>query len=359
MPKISSRPSSPMMRRSTARKVIGEGLSSERKIQDQIRQEQENTKNRMVAALQKKQSELNSSKDDIRPRSTFLKKDPVVSFRENRQDRFISSLSANLNVMIQAVQKAGRNLIRDFGELESLQVSQKSATDFVSSANINTEKTLREYLLKVRPRYGFLQEECGEISGLDTSHRWIVDPLNGATNFIHAIPHFSISLALQEDQEIIAGVVYNPITNDLFYAEKGNGAWELTQSGSTRLHVSGRNNLNESVIATDIFCLGHKDTALFKKQLDTMMKLNCELRHMGVASLDLAYLAAGKFECYWEQDIKPWNVAAGLLIVKEAGGRICSFEGDESFKQILNSKSVIATNSAQYDSFKKLLLETL
>lgn len=359
MPKISSRPSSPMIRRSTARKVIGDGLSSERKLRDQIKQEQEDTKNRMVAALQKKQSELSSSKDNFHPRSTFLKKDPVVSFRENRQDHFISSLSANLNVMIQAVQRAGRSLIRDFGELENLQISQKGAADFVSSADYNTEKTLREYLLKVRPRYGFLQEEGGEVSGLDTSHRWIIDPLDGTTNFLHAIPHFAISLALQEDQEIIAGVIYNPITNDLYYAEKGNGAWALTQSGSVRLHVSGRTNLSESLVATGIPYLGHGNTDLFKKQLDLMMKSTCGVRRMGAASLDLAYLAAGKFECYWEKDIKPWDIAAGLLIVKEAGGRICDFEGEESFKHILNSNTIIATNSSQYDTFRKVLIEVV
>ncbi|MCQ2965284.1 MAG: inositol monophosphatase [Alphaproteobacteria bacterium] len=261
--------------------------------------------------------------------------------------------------MIQAVQKAGRNLIRDFGELENLQVSQKGAADFASSADINTEKTLREYLLKVRPRYGFLQEESGEIAGLDTSHRWIIDPLDGTTNFLHAIPHFAISLALQEDQEIIAGVIYNPITNDLYYAEKGNGAWALTPSGSTRLHVSGRTNLNEALVATGIPYLGHGDTTLFKRQLDIMMKSTCGVRRMGAASLDLAYLAAGKFECYWEKDIKPWDIAAGLLLVKEAGGRICDFDGEESFKHILNSNTVIATNSYQYDSFRKILLETL
>lgn len=335
MPKSTIRPSGPFARKTTERKVMAENLSAQRKA-----------------------SRKNSEDADQRKKTTFpaRKPDPVEQYRESRQDRFISSLSANLNVMIQAVQKAGRGLARDFGELEKLQVSQKGAADFASTADFNSEKTLREYLLKVRPRYGFLQEEGGEIKGADTSHRWIIDPLDGTSNFLHAIPHFSISLALQEDKEIIAGVIYNPITGDLFYAEKGGGAWALTATGSCRLHVSDRNRLNEAVVVTGIPHLGHANPENFIRQLMPMMQKTAGVRRMGSAALDLAYVAAGRFECYWEEDIKPWDMAAGLLIVKEAGGRVCNFNGKEDLFEIVNGSSVIASNDYLFNSFKKQIL---
>lgn len=281
------------------------------------------------------------------------KADTVEEFRNSRQDRFLSSLSPNLNVMIQAVQKAGRGLIRDFGELEKLQISQKGAADFASSADMNSEKTLREYLLKARPRYGFLQEESGTVAGEDTSHRWIIDPLDGTTNFLHAIPHFSISLALQEDKEIIAGVIYNPVSGDLFYAEKGGGAWAMTASGSCRLHVSDRKKMQEALVVTGIPHLGHGTPDKFIEQLMPMMQKTAGIRRMGSASLDLAYVAAGRFECYWEEGIKPWDVAAGMLIVKEAGGRLCTLDGNEDPFTILNDGSIVATNDYLFNAIKK------
>ena len=284
--------------------------------------------------------------------------DPVEEFRNSRQDRFISSLSANLNVMIQAVQKAGRGLARDFGELEKLQVSKKGAADFASSADLNSEKTLREYLLKARPRYGFLQEEEGIVAGADTSHRWIIDPLDGTTNFLHAIPHFAISLALQEDKEIIAGVIYNPISGDLFYAEKGGGAWAMTASGSCRLHVSDRNKMQEAVVVTGVPHLGHGVPDKFILQLMPMMQKTAGVRRMGSASLDLAYVAAGRFECYWEEGIKPWDIAAGMLIVKEAGGRICNFKGKEDSLTVLNDGTIVATNDLLFNTIKKQIMAT-
>ena len=349
MPKPTTRPSRPSFRKTTVRKAVAERRSAERTVQ------QRNTeiKERAVSILQKKSEEAAHIQ-----RTTFSarKPDPVEQYRESRRDRFISALSANLNIMIQAVQKAGRSLVRDFGELEKLQVSQKGAADFASTADINSEKTLREYLLKVRPRYGFLQEEGGSLTGADTSHRWIVDPLDGTTNFLHAIPHFAISLALQEDKEIIAGVIYNPICGDLFYAEKGGGAWALTASGSCRLHVSGRNKLNEAVVVTGIPHLGHSNPDKFIRQLTPMMQKTAGVRRMGSAALDMAYVAAGRFECYWEEDIKPWDIAAGLLIVKEAGGRICTLKGDEDPFTVLNDGSVIATNDYLFNTFKKQMM---
>lgn len=281
------------------------------------------------------------------------KPDAVEEFRNSRQDRFLSSLSPNLNVMIQAVQKAGRGLVRDFGELEKLQISKKGAADFASSADMNSEKTLREYLLKARPRYGFLLEESGSVAGADTSHRWIIDPLDGTTNFLHAIPHFAVSLALQEDKEIIAGVIYNPVSGDLFYAEKGGGAWAMTASGSCRLHVSDRSRMQEALVVTGIPHLGHGTPDSFIRQLMPMMQKTAGVRRMGSASLDMAYVAAGRFECYWEEGIKPWDIAAGMLIVREAGGRLCTLSGDEDTLTILNDGSIIAANDRLFNTVKK------
>ena len=284
------------------------------------------------------------------------KPDPVEEFRNSRQDRFISSLSANLNVMIQAVQKAGRGLARDFGELENLQISKKGAADFASSADMNSEKTLREYLLKARPRYGFLMEESGSLSGADTSHRWIIDPLDGTTNFLHAIPHFAISLALQEDKEIIAGVIYNPVSGDLFYAEKGGGAWAITASGSCRLHVSDRNKMQEALVVTGIPHLGYGKPDEFIPQLIPMMQKTAGVRRMGSASLDMAYVAAGRFECYWEDGIKPWDIAAGMVILKEAGGRFCTIKGSEDPFTVLQDGSIIAANDRLFNTIKKQIM---
>lgn len=348
MPKITSRPSRPSMRRTTVRKVVAEKNSAQRKAQAEEVQVKTEIKNRAISVLQKKQ-------EAVRRTNAFspAKPDAVEQFRESRRDRFVSALSANLNVMIQAVQKAGRGLARDFGELERLQISKKGAADFASTADLNSEKTLREYLMKVRPRYGFLQEESGVQEGADTSHRWIIDPLDGTTNFLHAVPYFNISLALQEDKEIIAGVIYNPITSELFYAEKGGGAWALTATGSCRLHVSDRSKLEEAVVVTGVPHLGHADPERFVRQVMPMMQKTAGVRRMGAAALDLAYVAAGRFECYWEEHIKPWDIAAGMLIVKEAGGRICTIKGNEDPSVILTDGTVLASNDALFNTFKK------
>ena len=283
----------------------------------------------------------------------------VEKFRDSRQERFLSALSANLNVMIKAVQKAGRNLLRDFGEIENLQVSRKGAADFVSSADTYAEKTIREYLKEVRPRYGFLQEEGGEIKGEDTAHRWILDPLDGTMNFLHGIGHFAISLALQEDQEIVAGVIYNPVTAELFYAEKGKGAWAMVGSTSRRLRVSNRADLTEAVVVTGIPHKGHSNPARFVKQLAPMMENTGGVRRMGSAALDLAYVAAGKFEAYWEEDIKPWDIAAGLLLVKEAGGHVSTIDGKEKTNEILFDGSILAVNDSLCTLFQSMFKNSL
>lgn len=283
------------------------------------------------------------------------REEAVDKFRESRQDRFLSALSPNLNVMIKAVQKAGRSLMRDYGELENLQISKKGLADFVTNADIYAEKNLKEYLKEVRPKYGFLLEEGGEIAGSDTSHRWVIDPLDGTTNFLHGVPHFAISVALQEDKEIIAGVIYNPVTGDLFYAEKGQGAWAMGTTGTRRLRVSPRSKLEEAVITTGVPHLGHSDPTRFIKQLTPLMEKTAGIRRMGAASLDLAYVAAGKFEAYFEQGIKPWDVAAGILLVKEAGGHVCTFDGKEQVDTILKDGTILATNDSLYTLLQRVM----
>ena len=281
--------------------------------------------------------------------------DAVDKYLDTRQERFLSALSPNLNVMISAVQKAGRGLMRDFGEIERLQISQKGAADFVSSADMNSERALRTFLREARPRYGFLQEESGAVQGADTSHRFIIDPLDGTTNFLHGIGHFAISVALQEDNAIIAGVIYNPVTSELYYAEKGNGAWASVFGHTFRLRVSDRSSLNKAVLATGIPHLGHSNPVSFARQLAPVMEKTAGVRRMGAASLDMAYVAAGKFEGFWEEDLKPWDVAAGILLVKEAGGHVCTLDGDENVKTILEGKSVLATNDSLYAPLQRML----
>ncbi len=227
--------------------------------------------------------------------------------------------------MIEAVRKAARGLARDFGEVAELQVSRKGAADFVSAADLKAEQTLFEELTRVRPGYGFLGEERGETPGSDKTHRWIVDPLDGTTNFLHAVPHFAINVALERDGEIVAGVTYNPVTHDLFRAERGRGAF----LNDKRLRVSSRARLDESVIATGIPFLGHGQHARFLRELHQIGQRVAGVRRFGAASLDLAWVAAGRFDGYWERDLGAWDVAAGILLVREAGGTVTDADAGE------------------------------
>lgn len=228
-----------------------------------------------------------------------------------------------LNVMVMAVEKAGRKLVRDFGELEQLQVSIKGFGDFVSTADLRAEKILRAELSKARPGFGFLLEEGGTVEGTDIEHRWIVDPLDGTTNFLHGIPHFAVSVALERAGEIVAGVTYNPITNELFTAEKGGGAF----FNDRRLRVSGRRKAEDAVVGTGIPHKGRGDHPAFMRQLQRTMNTVAGVRRMGAASLDLAWVAAGRFDAFWETHLSPWDVAAGVLMVREAGGFVSCLEG--------------------------------
>lgn len=256
--------------------------------------------------------------------------------------------SAAVNVVAAAMQKASRSLIRDFGEIEHLQVSRKSLGDFVSSADHRAEKTLIQELSKARPNYGFLTEESGEIPGNDPEMRWVIDPLDGTTNFLHGIPHFAISVGLQKGDEIVVGVVYNPVTDELFWAEKGKGAF-LNQR---RLRVSGRRNLDECLLATGSPFGGHGNPGEFIATLQKVMPMTAGLRRFGSASLDLAFVAAGRYDGFFETHLKPWDMAAGLLLIAEAGGLTTEFDGGN---KMLTSGSLLAGNEFVHARLKELV----
>ncbi len=256
--------------------------------------------------------------------------------------------SALLKVMTDAVRKAARGLTRDFGEVEELQVSKKGAADFVSAADLKAEQTLFEELSRVRPGYGFLGEERGEIAGSDKTHRWIVDPLDGTTNFLHGIPHFAINVALERDGQVVAAVTYNPVTHDLYWAERGRGAF----MNDKRLRVSPRVRMDEAVFATGIPFLGHGQHGRFLKELHQVGQRVAGIRRFGSAALDLAWVAAGRFDGYWERDLGAWDLAAGLLLVTEAGGMVSDADGGET---MLTGGSICVANQTLHP----LLLERL
>jgi myo-inositol-1(or 4)-monophosphatase len=250
----------------------------------------------------------------------------------------MSTPSALLQVMIGAARKAGKKLVRDFGEVGELQVSKKGPGDFVSNADLKAEQTLVEELSKARPGYGFLCEERGEVEGSDKTHRWIIDPLDGTTNFLHAIPHFAVNIALEREGQIVAGVTHNPITNDTYWAERGKGAF-LNQE--KRLRVAARTHLDESLIATGVPFAGKPGHGLFLKELHQISQRVAGIRRFGSAALDLAWVAAGRYDGYWERNLQPWDIAAGALLILESGGRI-TLAGGEDFK--LEDGSLCAAN---------------
>ncbi len=256
--------------------------------------------------------------------------------------------SALLNVMVQAVTKAGRTLSRDFGEVENLQVSVKGPAEFVSAADHKAEKTLIAELSRARPGYPFLTEETGIVDGNDKSHRWIIDPLDGTTNFLHGIPIFAISVALERDGELVAGVVYNPVSNELFVAERGQGAF----FNDRRLRVAQRSELADAVFATGIPHRGRSGHAEFNQELPYLMQRVAGIRRCGAAALDLAWVAAGRFDGFWERGLEPWDMAAGILLVEEAGGMVSDIEGK---RESLKNGSVVAGNP----NIHRLLRKTL
>ncbi|MCK5284363.1 MAG: inositol monophosphatase [Alphaproteobacteria bacterium] len=255
----------------------------------------------------------------------------------------------NLNVMIRAAEKASRSLIRDFGEVENLQVSTKGPGDFVSAADRRAEEIIFEELKKARPDFGFLMEESGKIEGKNPDNRWIVDPLDGTTNFLHGIPHWAISIALETRGEIIAGVVYDPIKDEIFHAEKGLGAFMRR----SRLRVSGRSDLMQATIATGAPRNSKESREQFFKEYNAVMNITPSLRRFGAAALDLSYVAAGRCEAFWERELKSWDVAAGWLIVKEAGGFVCDIDNDRN--NPVETGNILAANGTLYDDIKKVL----
>ena len=233
--------------------------------------------------------------------------------------------SALLNVMIAAARKAARALKRDFGELEKLQVSLKGPGNFVTAADRRAEETLYTELMKARPGYGFLGEEGGRREGADKTHTWIVDPLDGTTNFLHGIPHFAISIALERETTVVAGLIYNPASEDMFIAERGKGAF----LNEHRIRVAGRKLLGDAVVACGLPHQGRGDIARARKETGTMQEHVAGLRRFGAAALDLAWVAAGRLDGYWERDLKPWDMAAGIILIREAGGFVTDCDGGE------------------------------
>ena len=253
-----------------------------------------------------------------------------------------------MTVMQGAARKAARGLQRDFGEVETLQVSRKGPADFVTRADRQAERTIHEELSRARPGYGFLMEESGEIEGTDKSHRFIVDPLDGTTNFLHGIPHFAISIALEREidgnpRELVAGLVYNPITDDMWFAEKGRGAYinDGTRGGADRrLKPSQRDLFSDCIFATGIPFMGKPGHGKFLKELHQVMGTTAGVRRFGSASLDLAWTAAGRFDGFWERGLSPWDIAAGIVIAREAGLPVESLSGGN----VMDTGDIITAN---------------
>lgn len=255
-----------------------------------------------------------------------------------------------INVMVKAADEASRSLVRDFGEVEHLQVSQKGPSNFVSAADVRAEEIIYEYLNKARPGYGFIMEERGRIKGSEehSDKCWHIDPLDGTHNFIHGIPHWCISIALQEGDDITAGVIYDPVRDELFWAAKGTGAWMRNR----RLRVSGRTELHTSMFGSGSPAFKQGDHDLFWKEASMVMRNTMGIRRMGSAALDLAYVAAGRLDGYWEHNLHSWDVAAGYIIVKEAGGFVKSLhKGEKPFL----GKSIVAANPELHKAFTDLL----
>jgi myo-inositol-1(or 4)-monophosphatase len=286
---------------------------------------------------------FNTLKDFARKGHTFLKEASKM-FTSRQTGR-----SALINVMVSATEKAGRALTRDFGEVEHLQVSRKGLGDFVSTADHRSEKILIQELSKARPGYAFLLEESGVIEGTDPDHCWIIDPLDGTLNFLHGVPQFCISVALKKGEDIIAGVIYNPILNELYWAEKGKGAFFNQER---RLRVSGRRHLEEALIAMGTPYKRQDDENIIG-HVNLLAGKVAGMRRFGSAALDLAYVAAGRLDGCFSTHLKAWDLAAGILIVKESGGYMCDQHGAQD---MLNAGSILAANDHLFDPLSKILV---
>jgi myo-inositol-1(or 4)-monophosphatase len=255
-----------------------------------------------------------------------------------------------MTVMTDAVMKAARSLKRDFGEVENLQVSRKGPGDFVSAADRKAEGILREALQKARPDYGLVMEESGVVEGTDKSHRWHIDPLDGTTNFLHGLPQFCISVGLERDRQIVAGVIYNPALDELFIAERGKGAY----LNNRRIRVAARRDLADALIICGLPGLGRPNHPAFVKEVSAVMGAVGGMRRFGSAALDLAFVACGRADAYWERNLNSWDVAAGLILVREAGGFVSEADGGDD---PIGAGSVACGNEIMHRELLKLLRE--
>jgi myo-inositol-1(or 4)-monophosphatase len=261
----------------------------------------------------------------------------------------MTQASANVNIMIKAARKAGRSLVRDFGEVENLQVSSKGPGDFVSRADMKAEEIIRTELMEARPNYGWLGEETGTAEGADPTRRWIVDPLDGTTNFLHGLPHWCVSIALEHKGEIVAGVIHDPVKDEIFVAEKGGGAW----MNDRRMRVSGRRDMIGMIFGTGLPFAGRGLLAPALREMGAVLPQTAGIRRLGACALDLAYVAAGRLDGFWEHGVKPWDVAAGIVLVREAGG----FVGPIREGAGLLDGDIIATNANVFESFTRTIRE--
>ena len=251
----------------------------------------------------------------------------------------MNSISANLNIMIKASEKASKILIRDFGEVEKLQISVKGPSDFVSNADTKAEKIIINELMKAKKNYSIISEEEGSKINSDSENVWIIDPIDGTTNFLHGVPHFAISIALKSNNEIVSGLIYDPIKDEMFVAEKGNGSYLNNQ----RIRVSARSKLENCIIFTGGPKIGKKNKELFLKEYNNVSsKVPTSIRKLGSASLDMAYVAAGRCDGFWQRDLKYWDIAAGIILVRESGGYVTDFKGGKEYMQ---NKTILVTNS--------------
>ena len=256
--------------------------------------------------------------------------------------------SPQINLLTKACMKASRSLIRDFGEIENLQVSTKAPGDFVSSSDKKTEKILIDELRKAHPEYGIVTEESGIINKSNNKNRWIIDPIDGTLNFLNGIPQFAISIGYEENYEIKCGIIFNPITNEMFFAEKGNGAF----LNNSRIRVSNKKKIEDALLVTG----GPKQSSkikekIFQEYVDISKKVS-NVRKFGSAALDMAYVASGRFDGFWQRELNYWDIAAGIIIIKEAGGFVNFFEED---KQNPLKKNIIASNSNIHEKLKDLV----
>jgi len=269
----------------------------------------------------------------------------------------MASHSGLLTIMERAARKAAPRLRRDFNEVQHLQVSRKGPADFVSMADKRAEETVFEELKKARPDWNFLMEEGGEIKGDPSKPRFIIDPLDGTSNFLHGIPHFAISIAVEEPlfggkREVTSGLIYQPVTDESYWAEKNRGAWRHDQ----RLRVSARRDLADCLIATGIPFMGHGNMAEWSRVFGAVAPSVAGLRRFGAASLDLAHVASGRYDGFWESGLQPWDVAAGILMVREAGGFVSDFRGGD---QMIDRREVIAGNDTTHSKLHKLVAGAL